>query len=46
VSLNADIARMGGLYRREHGKSHGVGLMDAVIAASAHVSEARLVTFK
>src|SRR6266480_1025699 len=35
VNMDEHIARSGGLYRREYGKSHGVGLADAMIAASA-----------
>ena len=36
IDLNRDIAQAGGLIRREHGKTHGVGLNDALIAATAH----------
>jgi predicted nucleic acid-binding protein len=35
IDLNRDIAQAGGLIRREHGKTHGVGLNDALIAATA-----------
>ncbi len=35
VDLDADIAAEGGLLRRDWGKSHGVGLNDALIAATA-----------
>ena len=35
IDLNRDIAQDGGLIRREHGKTHGVGLNDALIAATA-----------
>lgn len=38
------IARQGGLWRRDYGKSHGVGLADAVIAATAAEAGAVLVT--
>lgn len=44
IALNGDIARTGGLYRRDYGKSHGVRLADAIIAATAEHSDARLVT--
>ncbi|HNU02369.1 MAG: type II toxin-antitoxin system VapC family toxin [Phycisphaerae bacterium] len=37
-------ARQGGLWRRDYGKSHGVGLADAVIAATAAEAGAVLVT--
>lgn len=30
-----EIARLGGSYRREYGSSHGTGLADALIAATA-----------
>jgi predicted nucleic acid-binding protein len=33
--MNFVIAERGGLYRRDFGKSHGVGLADAIIAATA-----------
>ena len=33
VPVDAAIAEAGGLFRRDYGKSHGVGLPDAVIAA-------------
>jgi predicted nucleic acid-binding protein len=38
------VARQGGLWRRDFGKSHGVGLADAMIAATAQDSGAILVT--
>lgn len=44
VSVDETIAQAGGLYRRDYGKSHGVGLADAIIAASAESVEAKLVT--
>jgi predicted nucleic acid-binding protein len=44
VSLTRDIAQKGGLYRRDYGPSHGVGLADALIAATAELSQARLIT--
>ena len=33
--VTAEIARIAGLYRRDYGKSHGVGLGDAILAATA-----------
>lgn len=44
VSLNEETAQTGGLYRRDYRKSHGVGLPDALIAATAKYVGATLVT--
>ena len=44
LPVNADIAKVGGLYRRNYGPSHGVGLADAMIAATAMASGAALKT--
>ncbi|MCL4791443.1 MAG: type II toxin-antitoxin system VapC family toxin [Gammaproteobacteria bacterium] len=44
VDITADIARRAGLWRRDFGKSHGTGLMDALIAASTESSGSTLVT--
>ena len=44
VPVSADIARVGSLYRQAYGRSHGVGLADAVIAATADLSESVLKT--
>jgi predicted nucleic acid-binding protein len=38
------VARLGGAYRRRYGASHGVLIADALIAATARVHGARLVT--
>lgn len=42
--INEKIAQQGGLYRRDYGKSHGIGLSDAIIAATVEHFEAKLVT--
>lgn len=42
--LNKKIAQQGGLFKRDYGKSHGLGLADAVIAATAVSLNAQLVT--
>ena len=46
ISLNVDaaIARRGGSLRRTFRQSHGTGLLDALIAATAEAHGARLVT--
>lgn len=44
VPVNAEIAKAGGLYRRDYGKSHGVGLADAILAATAEAENAELKT--
>jgi predicted nucleic acid-binding protein len=44
VPVNANIAKAGGLYKRDYGKSHGVGLADAILAATAEAESAELKT--
>ena len=44
VPVNAEIAMAGGLYKRDYGKSHGVGLADAILAATAEAEKAELKT--
>ena len=44
VAADETIAKRGGLYRRDYGKSHSVGLADALIAATAEEQGATLVT--
>lgn len=44
VSIDSKIARAGGLYKRDFGKSHGVGLADAILAATAEKENAELMT--
>lgn len=44
ITLNAELAAEGGLLRRDFGKSHGVGLNDALIAATAIKNRLQLVT--
>ena len=39
-----EMAKTGGLYKRDYGKSHGVGLADAIIAASCEAGNAELKT--
>ena len=44
VPVDAEIAKAGGLYKRDYGKSHGVGLADAILAATAQAEHAELKT--
>jgi predicted nucleic acid-binding protein len=44
VPISADIAKAGGLFKRDYGKSHGVGLADAIIAATVKTENAALKT--
>ncbi|HUF10159.1 MAG TPA: type II toxin-antitoxin system VapC family toxin, partial [Rhodothermales bacterium] len=45
IPVDEHLARRGGLIRQEYHPSHGVGLADALIAATALDQQARLVTF-
>ncbi len=44
IPMDSEIARIGGLYKRDFGKSHGIGLADAIIAAACHSKNAQLKT--
>jgi predicted nucleic acid-binding protein len=44
IHISFDVAVKGGLYRRDYSKTHGVGLADALIAATAHEYNLTLVT--
>ena len=44
VPVDANIAKAGGLYKRDYGKSHGIGLADAILAATAEAENAELKT--
>ncbi|MCK4506577.1 MAG: type II toxin-antitoxin system VapC family toxin [Candidatus Aegiribacteria sp.] len=44
VPVDAKIAKTGGLYKRDFGKSHGVGLADAILAATAEAENTELKT--
>lgn len=44
LPVTVEIAKQGGLYRRDHGKSSGVGLADAMIAATADCEHLILYT--
>jgi len=45
IPVDKTIAKQGGRYRYQYGKSHGTGLMDALIAATAETEGATFVTF-
>jgi len=42
--VNVEIAKAGGLYKSKFGKSHGVGLADAILAATVEAENAELKT--
>ena len=44
VPIDSEIAKKAGLFKRDFGKSHGVGLADAVLAATAEEENAGLKT--
>jgi predicted nucleic acid-binding protein len=44
IPVTSDIAKIGGLYKRDYGKSHGVGLADAIITATCEAEHAELKT--
>jgi len=44
VPVDAEIAKTGGLHKRDYGKSHGVGLADAILAATTAGENAELKT--
>ncbi len=45
LPVTEKVARLGGLYRRDFRSSHGTGLADALIAATAVENGANLATF-
>ena len=44
VHVTSEIARLGGLYKRDYGRSHGIGFADAIVAATATLENAELKT--
>jgi predicted nucleic acid-binding protein len=44
VPVSAEIGKTAGLYKRDYGKSHGVGIADAILAATAEAENAELKT--
>jgi predicted nucleic acid-binding protein len=44
IPVNTEIAKTGGLYKRQYYRSHGVGLADAIIAVSVEAENSELKT--
>jgi predicted nucleic acid-binding protein len=44
IPITSEIAKAGGLFKRDFSKSHGVGLADAILAATAENEKAELKT--
>ena len=44
IPVTSAIAKTGGLYKRDYGKSHGIGLADAIIAATCTIENVELKT--
>jgi predicted nucleic acid-binding protein len=44
VPVSPELARAAGLYKRDYARSHGIGLADAIIAATAQAENAGLKT--
>jgi len=44
IPVSAELARRGGLWKHEYHASHGVGLADAIVAATAELQGAELKT--
>ena len=44
IPISATLARVGGLYKNQYAKSHGIGLADAIIAATVKSENAVLKT--
>ncbi len=44
IPVSPILAKSGGLYKRDYAKSHGIGLADAIIAATADSENADLKT--
>jgi predicted nucleic acid-binding protein len=44
IEISTEIAQQAGLWRREYGKSHGTGILDALIAACADDLQIPLAT--
>lgn len=46
IAVTATLARTASLYKRDYYRSHGTGLADAIMAATAEAEQAELKTLK
>lgn len=44
VPVSSELAKAGGLYKKNYANSHGVGLADGIVAATAEAENAELIT--
>lgn len=44
IPISFDLAKAAGLYQRDYARSHGIGLADAIIAATAAAENAEILT--
>lgn len=44
IPVTREIAKVGGLYKRDYGASHGVGIADGILAATAESQGADFIT--
>ena len=44
IPVTSEIAKVGGSFKRNYGRSHGVGLADSIIAATSQIENAELKT--
>jgi hypothetical protein len=44
IPVNGEIAKAGGLFKSKFGKSHGIGIAGAILAATAEAENAELKT--
>jgi hypothetical protein len=44
VPVSSELAKAAGLYKKNYAKSHGVGLADGIVAATAEAENAELIT--
>ena len=44
VPVTPEVAKVAGLHKRDYAKSHGIGLADAIVAATVEAEHAELLT--